>query len=36
MLGPQGVFLTIAIADTFWAILAVVLFRRGRWKARVV
>ena len=36
MLGPQGVFLTIAIVDSFWAVVAVILFRRGRWKTRVV
>jgi len=30
--GPQGVFLTIAISISLYAIMSIVLFRRGRWK----
>lgn len=35
-LGPQGVFASIAIADSLLAVVAVIVFRRGRWKTRVV
>ncbi|MFN8572216.1 MAG: MATE family efflux transporter [Gemmatimonadaceae bacterium] len=35
-LGPQGVFLAIAIAYATLAVLSGVLFRRGRWKQSVV
>jgi putative MATE family efflux protein len=35
-LGPEGVFMTIAICDSLLAVIAVVVFRRGRWKAREV
>lgn len=35
-MGPRGVFVTIAIADSLTAVIGVVLFRRGRWKQRVV
>lgn len=31
-LGPQGVFLSVALAESLLAILAVIWFRRGRWK----
>jgi putative MATE family efflux protein len=34
--GPQGVFASIAIADSVLAVVAVVIFRRGRWKLRSV
>jgi Na+-driven multidrug efflux pump len=34
--GPQGVFMTIAICDSLLAVIGVLLFRRGRWKTRVV
>jgi len=34
--GPTGVFMTIAICDTLVAVIAVVIFRRGRWKLREV
>jgi len=34
--GPHGVFLAIAIAFSTFALLAVVMFRRGRWKGKVV
>lgn len=34
--GPQGVFWSISIAFTVWTVVAVLLFRRGRWKLKVV
>lgn len=34
--GPRGVFASIAIADSLLAVVAVVAFRRGRWKTRIV
>jgi len=34
--GPQGVFASIAIADSLVAVVAVAVFRRGRWKLRTV
>jgi putative MATE family efflux protein len=34
--GPRGVFASIAIADSLLAVVAVVIFRRGRWKTRMV
>jgi Na+-driven multidrug efflux pump len=34
--GPEGVFASIAIADSLVAVIAVLIFRRGRWKLRVV
>jgi putative MATE family efflux protein len=34
--GPRGVFIAIAICDSLLAVIAVWLFRRGRWKLRVV
>jgi putative MATE family efflux protein len=34
--GPQGVFASIAIADSVLAVVAVLIFRRGRWKLRRV
>ena len=34
--GPRGVFIAIAICDSLLAFIAVGLFRRGRWKLRVV
>jgi len=34
--GPQGIFASIAIADSVLAFVAVVVFRRGRWKLRKV
>jgi putative MATE family efflux protein len=30
--GPNGVFITIVISETLLTILAVIVFRRGRWK----
>jgi putative MATE family efflux protein len=35
-MGAQGVFLSIPIAFSTFALLAVVMFRRGRWKAKMV
>ena len=34
--GPQGIFASIPIADSLLAIVAVLIFRRGRWKTRMV
>lgn len=34
--GPHGVFASIAIADSVLTLVAVTVFRRGRWKTRVV
>jgi Na+-driven multidrug efflux pump len=34
--GPRGVFLAITIAFSTLAVVSAVLFRRGRWKTRVV
>jgi putative MATE family efflux protein len=36
MLGPLGVFITVAFADSLLAVIAVYVFRRGRWKLKVV
>lgn len=35
-LGPLGVYITIAVCDSILAVIAVIVFRRGRWKRRVV
>lgn len=35
-MGPRGVFLSIVLAFSTLAVASVVLFRRGRWKAKVV
>jgi putative MATE family efflux protein len=35
-MGPSGVFLSIAVAFSVLAVAAVILFRRGTWKQRVV
>ena len=35
-LGPRGVFITIAVCDSLLAVISVWLFRRGRWKLKVV
>jgi len=35
-LGPDGVFLTIAVSASIYAVVAVVLFRRGGWKRQRV
>jgi putative MATE family efflux protein len=35
-LGPAGVFMAVALAESVLAIVAVVLFRRGRWRHQLV
>jgi MATE family, multidrug efflux pump len=35
-MGPRGVFIAVAIAFSTLALVGGVLFRRGRWKARIV
>jgi len=35
-LGPNGVFLAITISESLLAVVGILLFRRGRWKTRVV
>ena len=35
-LGPAGVFWAVAISYSFAALVGMTLFRRGRWKTRVV
>jgi Na+-driven multidrug efflux pump len=35
-MGPQGVFWAITIAFSMLAIVAAILFRRGKWKLKVV
>jgi Na+-driven multidrug efflux pump len=35
-MGPDGVFWSIPIADSLLAIIAVVAFRSGKWKAQKV
>jgi putative MATE family efflux protein len=35
-LGPDGVFWAVAISESLMAVVGVVLFRRGRWKLKVV
>ena len=35
-LGPKGVYITIAISSSILAVLAVLVFRRGKWKTTVV
>ena len=35
-LGPDGVFASIAISDSLLTVVAVLVFRRGRWKLRTV
>jgi Na+-driven multidrug efflux pump len=34
--GPQGIFVAIAIASSTYAVVSVLLFRRGRWKLKRV
>jgi Na+-driven multidrug efflux pump len=33
-LGPQGVFMAVAISASIYAVVALLLFRRGTWKRR--
>jgi Na+-driven multidrug efflux pump len=35
-IGPRGVFLSIMIAFSTLAIISAILFRRGKWKTRLV
>lgn len=35
-LGPQGVFWAITISFTIWTLVAAFMFRRGKWKLKVV
>jgi Na+-driven multidrug efflux pump len=35
-MGPQGVFWAITIAFSMLAIVAAILFKRGKWKLKVV
>jgi len=35
-LGVRGSFVAIVVADSLLALLGVILFRRGRWKQRIV
>jgi Na+-driven multidrug efflux pump len=35
-LGPTGVFIAITVAESLLAVLAMLVFRRGRWKLRKV
>jgi Na+-driven multidrug efflux pump len=35
-IGPRGVFMAIAIAESTTACVGVVMFRRGRWKQKRV
>ena len=34
--GPNGVFTMIAVSQTVYAIVGVILFRRGTWKSQVI
>ena len=34
-LGPDGVFVAIVVAESLLSVLAVIMFRRGRWKQQV-
>ena len=35
-MGPQGVYIAIMLAFSSLAVVAAVLFRRGKWKTRAV
>jgi len=35
-MGPRGVFIAITIAFSTLAVVSALVFRRGRWKTRVV
>lgn len=35
-LGPTGVFIAVMVAESILAVIAIMVFRRGRWKSRVV
>jgi len=36
MLGPDGVFLAITLAESLLAVVGILLFRRGRWRHRII
>jgi Na+-driven multidrug efflux pump len=31
--GPKGVFIAIALAESFMAVAGIIIFRRGKWKS---
>jgi Na+-driven multidrug efflux pump len=31
-LGPKGVFIAIALAESLMAVAGIIIFRRGKWK----
>lgn len=35
-MGPQGVFWAISISFTIWTVVAVAVFRRGKWKQKTI
>ncbi|MEQ8575585.1 MAG: MATE family efflux transporter, partial [Fulvivirga sp.] len=35
-LGPLGIFLAIAIASSLFAVVSIVIFRKGKWKTVTV
>jgi Na+-driven multidrug efflux pump len=35
-MGPKGVFLAIPIAESVFTVVALLLFRRGRWKTKKI
>ena len=35
-LGATGVYLAVALTGVTWTLIGITLFRRGRWKTRVV
>jgi Na+-driven multidrug efflux pump len=35
-MGPDGVFLAITISESTLAVVAILVFRRGRWKRTVI
>ncbi|HRW74412.1 MAG TPA: MATE family efflux transporter, partial [Saprospiraceae bacterium] len=35
-LGPDGVFVAVAISESILAVLCIILFRRGKWKLTVI
>ncbi len=34
--GPSGVFFAVAVAESLLAVLSILLFRKGRWKATII
>ena len=34
--GPRGVYVAVAVAFSTLAVVSAVIFRRGKWKARMV